>query len=505
MRHVSMTSNRKALTPKAARVKGSFERFMAFAERSDPVRFNTAMILCIALFSAVLCLALWSFAVDGLNASPADVWPLFSFLLGGLVAVIVATPAVIFGYLLVARVQIIRDDLRKALEQTQIANRSKTEFLANMSHEIRTPLNGVLGMTQILEQSDLSPEQRDALRIIGESGSLLMGVINDVLDLAKIESGQISLDPTPEELPCKIRATVELFRARAGDKTIGLEFTAAPGVPERVIYDSVRARQCIANLVSNAVKFTRKGKVTVHLSAEQVEDGWIIRTQVRDTGIGIEPATLARLFQAFEQADASTSREFGGTGLGLALSRRFARMMGGDIEVQSTPGEGSCFVFHFHAGEVALATSGDAAAALPRLAPSRLINWRILVVDDGQINRKVVLGLLRPFGPACIEAENGAQALQILEQTPVDLVLLDMHMPVMDGRSFIARLRAYAPPLRDLPVIALTADVMNGRRDQLLATGFQGYLAKPLRRVELEAELQRIETLITERKNAAIA
>lgn len=477
---------------------------MAFAERSDPVRFNTAMILSIVVFTVAMSLALWSFAVHVLNARPDKAWPLLSMSLGGVMAIIIATPAVIFGYLLLARVQIIRDDLRKALEQTQIANRAKTEFLANMSHEIRTPLNGVLGMTQILEQSELSPDQRDALRIIGESGSLLMGVINDVLDLAKVESGQLSLDPAPEELVSKISATVELFRARAADKGIGLTFSVAPGVPERVIYDSVRARQCVANLVSNAVKFTRQGQVSVHLSADPVEDGWIIRIEVRDTGIGIEAATLSRLFQAFAQADASTSREFGGTGLGLALSRRFARMMGGDIWVESTPDIGSCFDFHFHAGDVAL-TSPQSDLAITRLAPASLAHWRILVVDDSPINRKVVMGLLKPFGPQCVEAENGSHALQLLDVEPVDLILLDMHMPVMDGPTFMAEFARRGAPLCNIPVVALTADVMNGRRDFLLDAGFKGYLAKPLRRVELETELHRIKHLIADHDTDSFA
>ncbi len=465
---------------------------MTFAERSDPTLYNTGMIITIVICSASMSLGLWAVAIRWLGADPVSDWRVLSFSTAGVVAALVATPSVIFGYLLVARVQVIRDDLRKALEQTMVANRAKTEFLANMSHEIRTPLNGVLGMAQILERSEMTAEQQESLRMIGESGTLLMAIIDDVLDLSKIESGQISLDPRPERLVSVIQSTVDLFRARAAENDTKLSFTSDPSVPERVVYDSVRARQCVANLVSNAVKFTKNGHVSVHLAAAEADDGWMVFIKVRDTGIGIEPETLKRLFQPFEQADASTSREYGGTGLGLALSRRFARLMGGDISVESVSGRGSCFELSFRAGDTALI---DAPAEEKPDGADRL-GWlagrRILVVDDSQINRKVVEGLLKPLGPICIEAENGLAALSMLEHQQVDLVLLDMHMPVMDGRSMLTELRKRSGPVGALPVIALTADLLNGRRDDFLQAGFQGFLTKPLRRADLEAELFRV-------------
>lgn len=476
-----------------------FESFLEFTEHSDPTLFNIMMVIVIVGQSALLAFVMWWISVNWVGVSPVDNWGALAFWLSALTALVVATPAVVFGYLLVARVQIIRDALRKSLEETRIANRAKTEFLANMSHEIRTPLNGVLGMVQILDRSDLNPHQREALSMIGESGTLLIGVIDDVLDLSKIESGQISIDPRPERLVPLLASTVELFRARALQNETELTFRADHGVPERVIYDSVRARQCLANLVSNAIKFTKKGAVSVTVSAVAEEQGWRIIVAVRDTGIGIAPETLSRLFQPFEQADASTSREYGGTGLGLALSRRFARLMGGDISVESRPGEGSCFELRFRAGDIGLIEGGADETVRDTQDLAWINGLRLLIVDDSHINRKVVKGLLAPLGPTCLEAENGAQALEMLETEPVDLVLLDMHMPVMDGLTTLAELRKKPLHIAEIPVVVVTADVLHGRREEFLASGFQGFLSKPLRRAALEAELIRLKAEVLAR------
>lgn len=479
--------------PDREKRRSRLESFLSAAERSDPVMFNMTMILLIVVVSGVLSVALWSLAVTWLGRDPAQNWRALSFLSAVTVATIVATPAVWFGYFLLRRIQSIRDDLRVALQATDVANRAKTEFLANMSHEIRTPLNGVLGMAQVLEHSDMTEDQRESLRMIGESGDLLMAIIADVLDLSKIESGHISLEPVPGELADVLAGTVELFRARADEQGTTLVYMVDSDVPEAVIYDSVRVRQCLANLVSNAIKFTRNGQVSVRLSVQPQDDGWLVILTVTDTGIGIDAATLPRLFQPFEQADASTSRTYGGTGLGLALSRRFARLMGGEIIVRSEPGTGSCFEMTFYAGRIEDADMKPERTGRDIATPRDFLHgYTVLVVDDSRINRRVVQGLLKPFGPVCLEAEDGVHALEVLDRERVDIVFMDMHMPKMDGRTTLAALQKRPPPICHIPVIALTADVLQGKREDYLDLGFHGYLAKPLRRADLEAELLRI-------------
>lgn len=465
-------------------------------ESSSNLVYNLAMLAFIMLSSAGTTLVLWALVKNwhGLDL-PArlDYWVAAIALV---VSAMVATPAMFLGTALVDRLQRSGIRLRQALISADDASRAKTAFLATMSHEIRTPLNGVLGMAQVLETSDLSPDQREALRMIGESGDLLLAIIGDVLDLARIESGQVALDPSPGPLVSPLRGMVELFRFRAQEAGTELTFTLSGPLPQHVVMDSVRVRQALGNLVSNAVKFTRDGKVSVTLSAQPCEgaqgspdggSGWDIILDVRDTGIGIAPDTLARLFQPFEQATADTARKFGGTGLGLAISRRLARQMGGDITVTSALGEGSCFRFRFRVVEAAASvTSMDAARPLPKV---ELSGRRILVVDDSRINRRVVAGLLRPLGATCLEAEGGQAALAILQETAVDLVLLDINMPGMDGPAVLQALRGLAAPASRTPVIALTADAINRRREDYLALGFQGYLVKPLQRAALVAEL----------------
>jgi CheY-like chemotaxis protein len=292
-----------------------------------------------------------------------------------------------------------------------------------------------------------------------------------------------------------LAGTVELFQARAQESGTTLTWAIRGDIPEFAQYDATRTRQCLANLVSNAVKFTKGGAVSVTLSAEPMGDAWMIRAEVRDNGIGIAPEVQARLFTPFEQASTQTVQDYGGTGLGLAISRRLARVMGGDISVTSQLGAGAMFTFTFRAEKA----GPPKAAARGQLqdAATFLVGRHILVVDDSKINRRVAVGLLKPLGCRCSEAKDGATALQMLQEGGIDLVLLDLHMPVMDGMRTLQALRALPGAVAQTPVIILTADVLTSRREDYLGMGFQGYLTKPLRREALLEELQALETAAT--------
>jgi signal transduction histidine kinase/CheY-like chemotaxis protein len=481
---------REDLTPPRHK-NALLEDLLSFAQRSESWTFNLLLLAIVTVLSAGLSAVIWIVMAKfvGFPSHPGIVFWILG--LGALVAIIVGTPAVLFSDALITRIQSIERDLRQALAAADMANRAKTEFLANMSHEIRTPLNGVLGMAQVLETTSLTPAQRETLRMIHDSGDLLMAIIGDILDLSRIEVGQISLDPAPQPLAGLLSGTVELFKPRAQERGTRLDWVIEGEVPEFATYDSVRVRQCIANLVSNAVKFTRDGEISVTLSAQGTAEGWRIGIEVRDSGIGIDPAAQARLFQPFEQASKATAQLYGGTGLGLAISRRLARLMGGDITLRSAPGEGATFTLSFIAG---IAAPVDLREKMQNRGAGEGLHERtILVVDDSRINRMVVNGLLTPLGCRCIEAADGKIALELLERDGADLVLLDMHMPIMDGRATLAGIRALPGAKAQTPVIALTADVLSGRREDYLKMGFQGYLTKPLRRAALFSELAMID------------
>jgi CheY-like chemotaxis protein len=360
-----------------------------------------------------------------------------------------------------------------------------------MSHEIRTPLNGILGMAQVLQGEDLTDAQRDRVNVISESGQTLMALLNDVLDISKIEAGKLEIARIDGQLCLTIERVRQLFLHRAEERGLKLTLDVAEDLPAVLNYDPIRVRQCVANLLSNAIKFTETGSIRCHIGAEQRSAGdWLVRISVEDTGIGMDAETRSRLFGAFTQADASITRRFGGTGLGLAITRQLARLMGGDVDVESVPGEGSTFHLTFAAAAGVLkarepSTEEPAEDAADEAVLRPVMGARVLLVDDNPVNRQVVKLFTAQLMPTIIEATNGEEALARLHEQDFDLVLLDVHMPVMDGKEAIKRIRASDQPWKDIPVIALTADAMSGDRERYLGMGMSDYISKPIDAREL--------------------
>ena len=388
-------------------------------------------------------------------------------------------------------------DLRAAKEAAEAASRAKSEFLANMSHEIRTPLNGVLGMAQSLDDDDLSPAQHEKVAIILDSGRSLTALLNDVLDLSKIEAGKLEIAPVPGDFLHTIKRTRQLFQTQAEDKGLDLLLRHDSNFPHSLVYDAVRVRQCIGNLMSNAIKFTERGRVEVRISSKRLAgDERLVAIEVSDTGMGMSEATQTKLFSAFMQADGGITRKFGGTGLGLAISRQLARLMGGDLTVRSEEGRGSVFLLTFKAEETHsdahMTTQAPVSPTTVRGSPHSLRGARVLLTDDNAINRQVIKLFLAPHGLEIAEATNGKEALDLIASAPFDLVLLDVHMPVMDGKEAIGRIRRAGQPWSVIPVIALTADAMSGDREKLLALGMTDYLPKPVDQRELISKITRL-------------
>ena len=377
-------------------------------------------------------------------------------------------------------------------EQAKVASKHKSIFLANMSHEIRTPLNAILGVAQVLRSRITDPETVELIETILESGDTLLSVVNDVLDLSKIEAGKMDIAPTTGDIEGCLRRLISLWSPSAGEKGIGLSFDVQPDLPQYFSFDQVRVRQCVSNLISNALKFTERGSVSVRVTGEAASgDDWRIRIAVQDSGIGISEEAQGRLFSAFEQAEAGTARRFGGTGLGLSITRDLARLMDGNVTVSSREGEGATFIFTFVAHAIAdherACINADPSA--DKAAYLGLAGARVLLVDDHKVNRNVARALFGELFAEIVEAENGEVALdQLAQNGPFDLVLLDKHMPVLDGLSTIAAIREHTAPWRDVPVIALTADAMVGEREELLRLGMDGYATKPIDRDKLIGE-----------------
>ena len=387
------------------------------------------------------------------------------------------------------RLQSLKDDLGLARDAAEAANEAKSAFLATMSHEIRTPLNGVLGMAQAMDRDELTRVQRDRLSIIHQSGEALLAILNDILDLSKIEAGQIELEDIEFDLGEVARGAHEAFTALANKK--GLSF-ALDSADARGIYrgDPTRLRQILYNLISNALKFTKTGEIRV--IGRLGEAGLVL--EVSDTGIGISPEGLAKLFGKFHQVDASTTREFGGSGLGLSICRQLAEKMGGRIEVESEVGCGSRFIVTLPLVRVAAERLAVVAPRIERAPAQPSLSLRVLAAEDNRVNQLVLKTLLHQIGVDPVVVDDGQAAIEAWESQAWDVILMDIQMPRVDGPTAVRaiRERERASGRARTPILALTANAMPDQVSAYLAVGMDGHIAKPIETLRLFEALQAV-------------
>lgn len=381
--------------------------------------------------------------------------------------------------------------LREAKELAQASSKAKSAFLANMSHEIRTPLNAVIGFTDLLVSTQLTPIQQQYVVHANSSGQALLGIVNDILDLSKIEASQLSLELSEADLLSTVSEAQAMVQHLANQKHLPLKLDWAHSMPTRAKFDALRLRQILVNLLSNAVKFTEHGEVALHIEFQPIEvELGRFRFSVRDTGIGISAEQRPLLFNAFAQADNSTTRRYGGTGLGLAISRLLVEKMGGRFDFESSPGQGSTFWIEIDL-EMPLAIGPEQGLdrAKGLLEPEKVDTGcvrlsTVLVVEDVLTNRMLINAQLRQLFPGVniLEACDGQESIELIQNNQIDLVLMDIHMPIMDGITATRQIRLLDSPKNSLPIVALTASALEEERERCMACGMNDFLTKPVRR-----------------------
>ena len=391
-------------------------------------------------------------------------------------------------------------ELSSALEAADVANKAKSEFLAVISHELRTPLNGVLGLTNSILAEDLTKPQRDKLNLVQQSGASLLELLNDLLDLSKIEAGSIEFEILTFDLQELLDRTAQFWRSLTESKGLSFRLEQPDGPAPLIHADPTRLRQVLFNLLNNAVKFTEEGEICLRVMHREQEDRQVLlRFEVIDSGIGIAPEVLDSLFKRFSQADSSTTRKFGGSGLGLSICRELSHLMGGEVGVDSEPGRGSTFWFTLACG---LGDPGDAVEdAWPSFDAdisepmTPRCGLRILVAEDNDINQLVIESMVGRLGHQVRIVDNGQEAVIAVSQEDFDLVLMDAQMPVMDGPTATEKIRALDGPASQIPIIALTANTMRGDREKYLACGMSDFVAKPVQLQLLHAAIERCAPL----------